>query len=325
MKRMPGRVAAVLLVIAAVVAPAQAHDFPGKLLRIVVPWAPGGNIDITARILAPALGDALGQQVVVENRAGAGGTIGADLAAHSPPDGYTLFLAGVASHGINPVLNPKLPYDPVKDFAPVSLLASAPLIVVVHPSLPVKTLKDLIALAKAKPGALNFASNGSGGSSHMAGEMFNAMAGVKIVHVPYRGLAPALTDLLSGQVQIMFSSAVAMLPQVKAGKLRGLATTGAKRPPAIPDLPTVAEAGLSGYETGSWYGIVAPAGTSPEIVNRLSTELQKIVRQPAMQERFNAEAANPIGSTPQEFAAHIQRELARWTKVVTATGPIRQD
>jgi tripartite-type tricarboxylate transporter receptor subunit TctC len=257
-----------------------------------------------ARAVGQELAKPLGQQIVIDNRAGAGGTIGADLAAHAPPDGYTLFLAGVASHGINPVLNPKLPYDPVKDFAPISLLASAPLIVVVHPSLPVKTLKDLIALAKAKPGALNFASNGSGGSSHMAGEMFNAMAGVKIVHVPYRGLAPALTDLLSGQVQIMFSSAVAMLPQVKAGKLRGLATTGAKRPPAIPDLPTVAEAGLPGYET---------------------TELKKIVRQPAMQERFNAEAANPIGSTPQEFAAHIQRELARWTKVVKATGPIRQD
>jgi tripartite-type tricarboxylate transporter receptor subunit TctC len=306
-------------------ATAQAQSWPAKPIRLIVPFPPGGGNDTIARAVGTELAKPLGQQIVIDNRAGAGGTIGADLAAHSPPDGYTLFLAGVASHGINPVLNPKLPYDPVRDFAPVSLLASAPLIVVVHPSLPVKSIKDLIALAKARPGALNFASNGSGGSSHMAGEMFNAMAGVKIVHVPYRGLAPALTDLLSGQVQIMFSSAVAMLPQVKAGKLRGLASTGAKRPPAIPDLPTVAEAGLPGYETGSWYGIVAPAGTSPEIVNRLSTELQKIVRQPAIQERFNAEAANPIGSTPQEFAAHIQREKERWTKVVKATGPIAQD
>jgi tripartite-type tricarboxylate transporter receptor subunit TctC len=309
----------------ALAATAQAQSWPSKPVRLIVPFPPGGGNDTVARAVGTELAKPLGQQIVIDNRAGAGGTIGADLAAHAPPDGYTLFLAGVASHGINPVLNPKLPYDAVRDFAPVSLLASAPLIVVIHPSLPVKNIKDLIALAKAKPGALNFASNGSGGSSHMAGEMFNAMAGVKIVHVPYRGLAPALTDLLSGQVQIMFSSAVAMLPQVKAGKLRGLATTGAKRPPAIPDLPTVAEAGVPGYETGSWYGIVAPAGTSPEIINRLSTELQKIVRQPAMQERFNAEAANPIGSTPQEFAAHIQREKERWTKVVKATGPIASE
>ena len=315
-----------LLILAALsAAAAHAQTFPAKPVRLIVPFPPGGGNDTIARAVGQELAKALGQQIVIDNRAGAGGTIGADLAAHAPPDGYTLFLAGVASHGINPVLNPKLPYDAVKDFAPVSLLASAPLIVVVHPSLPVKTLKDLIALAKSKPDALNFASNGNGGSSHMAGEMFKAMAGVKIVHVPYRGLSPALTDLLSGQVQIMFSSAVAMLPQVKAGKLRGLATTGAKRPPAIPDLPTVAEAGLPGYETGSWYGIVAPANTPPEIVNRLSVELQKIVRQPAMQERFNNEAANPIGGTPQEFAAHIQRELARWAKVVKTTGPIAQE
>jgi len=304
---------------------ALAQTYPAKPIRLIVPFPPGGGNDTVARSVGAELSKSIGQQVVIDNRAGAGGTIGAELAAKAAPDGYTLFLAGVASHGINPVLNPKLPYDPVRDFAPVSLLASAPLIVVVHPSLPVKTVKDLIALARAKPGQLNFASNGRGGSSHMAGEMFKSMAKVDMLHVPYKGLSPALTDLISGQVQVMFSSAVAMLPQVQAGKLRGIATTGAKRPAAIAQLPTVAEAGLPGYETGSWYGIVAPAGTPADVVNRLSGELQKVVRQPAMQERFNSEAAYPVGSTPQEFSAHIQRELARWAKVVKDAGPSLQD
>ena len=304
---------------------ATAQGYPSKPVRLIVPFPPGGGNDTVARSVGAELSKTIGQQVVIDNRAGAGGTIGAELAAKAAPDGYTLFLAGVASHGINPVLNPKLPYDPVRDFAPVSLLASAPLIVVVHPSLPVKTVKDLIALARAKPGQLNFASNGRGGSSHMAGEMFKSMAKVDMLHVPYKGLSPALTDLISGQVQVMFSSAVAMLPQVQAGKLRGIATTGAKRPAAIAQLPTVAEAGLPGYETGSWYGIVAPAGTPADVVNRLSGELQKVVRQPAMQERFNSEAAYPVGSTPQEFSAHIQRELARWAKVVKDAGPSLQD
>ncbi|MGH8619801.1 MAG: Bug family tripartite tricarboxylate transporter substrate binding protein [Burkholderiales bacterium] len=302
-----------------------AQSFPAKPIRLIVPFPPGGGNDTVARAVGQELAKPLGQQVVIDNRPGAGGALGAELAAKAPPDGHTLFLAGVASHGINPALNPKLPYDPIRDFAPVSLLASAPLILVVHPSLPARSVKELIALAKAKPGALNYASNGPGSSSHMAGELFKLSTRTDLVHIPYKGLSPALTDLMSGQVQIMFSSAVAMLPQVKAGRLRGLATTGAKRPAAIPDLPTVAEAGVPGYETGSWYGIVAPAGTPPDIVNRLSAEMQKIVRQPAIQERFNAEAASPVGSTPQEFVTHLQREKERWTKVVKATGPIAQD
>ena len=304
---------------------AAAQTYPAKPIRLIVPFPPGGGNDTIARAVGQDLAKALGQQVVIDNRPGAGGALGAELAARSLPDGYTLFLAGVASHGINPALNPKLPYDPVRDFTPVSLLASAPLILVVHPSVPARSVKELVALAKAKPGALNYASNGPGSSSHLAGELFKLSTRTDLVHVPYRGLSPALTDLMAGQVQVMFSSAVAMLPQVKAGRLRGLATTGAKRPVAIPDLPTVAVAGVPGYETGSWYGIVAPANTPPDIVNRLSTEMQKIVRQPAMQERFNGDAANPIGSTPQEFAAHIQRELARWSKVAKAAGPIAQD
>jgi tripartite-type tricarboxylate transporter receptor subunit TctC len=196
--------------------------------------------------------------VPVDNRPGAGGAIGAELAAKAPADGYTMFLAGVATHGINPNLRRKLPYDPLRDFSAVSLIASAPLLVVVHPSLPAKSVKELVALAKARPGQINFASNGAGGSSHLAVEMFRMMTGANLVHVPYKGLSPALTELLSGEVQLMFSSAVAMLPQVKAGRLRAIAMTGAKRSPAIPDIPTVAEAGVPGYETGSWYGVVVP-------------------------------------------------------------------
>jgi len=315
-----GAVAAFLLCGAA-----HAQTYPTKPIRLIVPFPPGGGNDTVARSAGQELAKVLGQQVVIDNRPGAGGSIGAVMAANALPDGYTLFLAGLASHGTNPVVNAKLPYDPVKDFTPVSLLASAPYVVVVHPSLPVKTLKDLIALAKAKPNALNFASSGNGSGGHLSVEMFLFMTGTKMTHVPYKGIAPALNDLLSGQVQLIFSSALSIMPQVKAGKVRALATTGTRRPVALPDLPTVAEVGVTGYETASWYGIVAPAGTSAETVNRLSTELQKIVRQPAMQERFNAEASNPIGSTPQEFAAHIQRELSRWAKVVKTTGPIVPD
>jgi tripartite-type tricarboxylate transporter receptor subunit TctC len=252
----------------------------------------------------------------VDNRPGAGGTIGAELAAKSPPDGYTLFLAGVASHGINPNLRRQLPYDPVRDFSGVSLIASAPLLVVVHPSLPATSVKQLVALAKAKPGAINFASNGTGGSSHLAAELFMMTTGTTLVHIPYKGLSLALTDLLSGQVQLMFSSAVSMLPQVKAGKLRAIAMTGAKRSQAIPDIPTVAEAGVPGYETGSWYGIVAPVKTPRPVIERLSREIATATRSAEISGRLVDEAVIPIGSTAEEFDAHIRRELARWAKVI---------
>jgi tripartite-type tricarboxylate transporter receptor subunit TctC len=295
---------------------AQAQNWPTKPVRFIVPFTPGGGNDTIARLVGQKLSAALGQQVIVDNRAGAGGTIGAEAAARSAPDGYTIFLAGVATHGINPNLRSKLPYDPVKDFQPVSLIASAPLIVVVHPSLPVRNTRDLIALAKSKPGQVTYASNGAGGSSHMAVELFNMMTGTKMLHVPYKGLSPALTDLISGQVQVMFSSAVAMLPQVKSGRLRAIAMTGAKRSPALPDVPTVAESGVPGYETGSWYGVVAPAGTPKPIVGRLAQEIAAISKSPEVNHRLVEDAAIPVGSTPEEFGAFIRKELARWAKVV---------
>jgi tripartite-type tricarboxylate transporter receptor subunit TctC len=281
-----------------------------------VPFPPGGGNDIVARIVGQKLTEGFGTQVVIDNRAGAGGNIAAETAARAVPDGYTLFLGGVGSHGINPVVQAKVPYDPVRDFAPVTLIASAPLVVVVNPSLPVKSITDLINLAKARPGQLNFASSGIGTIAHLSAEMLNSMADVRIEHIPYKGTGPALTDLLGGQVQLMFNSAVSMLPLVRGGKLRALAITGARRSPAMPDLPTVAESGLPGYEAASWYGMLAPAGTQRAIIDTLNREVARIMRLPDVRDRLIADGADPVGSSPEEFAAHITRELARWARVV---------
>jgi tripartite-type tricarboxylate transporter receptor subunit TctC len=313
-----------LLACACVAGAAPAQEYPAKPIRLIVPFPPGGGNDTIARLMGQKLAPVLGQQLLVDNRPGAGGTIGAELAAKSPPDGYTLFLAGVASHGINPNLRKKLPYDPVRDFHGVSLIASAPLLVVVHPSLPVNSVKQLVALAKNKPKSINYASNGPGSSSHLAVEMFDMMTGTRMMHIPYKGVALALTDLMSGQVQLAFSSAVTMLPQVKAGKLRAIAMTGAKRSQAIPDIPTVAEAGVPGYETGSWYGIVAPAKTPRPVIERLSREIGAATRSQEITGKLVEEAVIPIGSTAEEFDAHIKRELARWAKVIARAG-IRED
>lgn len=294
--------------------------YPSKAIRFVVPFPPGGGNDTIARLVGQQLSSSIGQQVLIDNRPGAAGALGAQVAASAPADGYTIFLAGVGSHGLNPNLRKKLPYDPIKDFDAISLIASAPLLVVVHPSLPVKNVKDLISLAKSKPGVINYASNGAGGSSHMAVELFDMVAGTKMTHVPYKGLAPALTELLSGEIQVMFSSAVAMLPQVKAGKLRAIAMTGAKRSPAIPEVPTVAESGLKGYETGSWYGVVAPAGTPKHAIDKLSSEVIRITKSPAVSNKLVDEAVIPVGSTPAEFTAYIKSEIARWGKVIKQAG-----
>ena len=296
--------------------PAAAQAWPSKSIRWIVPFPPGGGNDTVARAVGQRLAEAIGQPVVIDNRPGAGGTIGADLAARAPGDGYTLFLAGVASHGINPALGGRLPYDPVRDFAPVSLLATAPLLLVVHPSLPVRSVKELVALARTRPGSLNYASNGRGSSSHMAAELFASLGQVRMEHVPYKGFAPALTDLLGGRIELMFSSLVAILPHVSAGKLRAVATTGSARSPVLANLPTIAEAGLAGYETASWYGVVAPAGTPGLVVERLATEFGRIVRTPAVREQLLADGAVPVGGTPQAFAAHIKAELARWSRLV---------
>lgn len=312
--------AAACAALALTAATAQAAEdgakYPSKAIRFIVPFPPGGGNDTIARLVGQQMAVSLGQQVMIDNRPGAAGALGAQIAATAPADGYTIFLAGVGSHGLNPNLRKKPLYDAVRDFDAISLIASAPLLVVVHPSLPVKSVKELITLAKAKPGAINYASNGAGGSSHMAVELFDMMAGTRMTHVPYKGLAPALTELLSGETQVMFSSAVAMLPQVKAGRLRAIAMTGAKRSAALPDVPTVAETGLKGYETGSWYGVVAPAGTPRFAIERLSGEIIRITKSPQVTNKLVEEAVIPVGSSPAEFAAYIKAEIARWGKVI---------
>jgi tripartite-type tricarboxylate transporter receptor subunit TctC len=310
-----------LLIGAALVAGvAHAQNYPVKAIRLVVPQPPGGGNDVIARMISQKLSVALKQQIAVDNRAGAGGLIGADVAAHSPADGYTLLLGNVATLAIIPNVQKKMPYDALKDFAPVSLIASAPLLVVVHPSVPVHSIKQLVALARAKPGQLNYASNGVGSSTHLATEMFKMMTKTDLVHVPYKGLGPATTDLLSGQIQLMFSSAVAMMPHVQAKRLRAIAMTGAKRSTAIPDIPTVAESGVPDYESGSWYGILAPTGTPREIIDLLNREIVAAVRSADITDRLVAEAVIPVGNSPAEFAAHIQKEYTRIGNVIRSSG-----
>jgi len=293
-----------------------AQSDPSKPIRLIVPFAAGGGNDNIARLVGKRLTDSVGQPLVIDNRPGAGGVLGAELAAKAAPDGYTLFLGGVGSHALNPNLIEKLPYDPIKDFAPVILLAQAPLILVVHPSVPARTFAEFVAYARNNPGKLNFASNGNGSSSQLAAVMFDSMAGAEMVHVPYKGLAPALTDLLSGQVQLMFSSVVAILPHIKAGKLRALAVTGAGRLPSLPEVPTIAESGFPGYEASSWYGILAPAGTPREIVAKLNAELSKALAQPEVRNSLLADGAEPVGGTPESFAAYIRSEKERMGKLI---------
>jgi len=298
----------------------SAQGYPNKSIRIIVPQLPGGGNDTIARMVGQKLTAVLKQQVVADNRPGAGGMIAADLVAKSPPDGYTLLLANIATMVIIPNVQKNVPYNPIRDFEPVSLIATAPMLVVVHPSLPVTTIKQLIALAKAKPGEINYASNGMGSSNHLATEMFNLMAGTKLTHVPYKGLSAAMMDLISGQVQVIFSSVVAMMPQVKSGRLRAIAITGAQRSSVVPEVPTVAEAGVRGYEAGSWYGISAPAGTARAIIDQLSREIAAAAKSPDVIERLALEGAVPVGSTPEQFAAHIKKEFADIGRVIKATG-----
>ncbi len=299
---------------------AAAQQYPVKPVRIVVGFTPGGGNDVISRLVASNLTAAFGRQFVVENRPGAGGMIAAELVAKPPADGYTLFLAGVATHGINPNLQKNVPYDPVRDFDPVCLMASAPALLAVHPSLPSRTVKQFIALAKARPGELNYASSGHGSSSQLAAELFNSMTGTKLQHVPYKGIGAASTDLLSGQVQVMFNAAAALLVHTRSGRMRALGIGSLQRIPAIPDIPTIAEAGVPGYQAGSWYGFVAPAGTPRAIVDRLSRETAAAVKSPDISSKLTAEANLVIGSSPEEFSAHIKGELARIGKVIRAAG-----
>ena len=298
------------------VSAAHADEYPTRPIRLIVPFASGGGNDTVARLVGESLGKRLGQPVVVDNRPGAGGVVGAEAAARAPADGYTLFLGGVGSHAINPNLHKDLPYDPIKDFAPVSLIASAPLILVVHPSLPAQSVQQLITFAKSHPGKLNYASNGNGSSSHLAAVMFASMTGIDMAHIPYKGLSPALADLLGGQDHLMFSSVVAILPQVRAGKLRALAVTSRKRMALLPDVPTVAESGVPNYETSSWYGVLAPAGVPPEIVRRLHDEIVKALAQDDMRKALAQEGAEPVGDSPEEFAKFIVAEKRRLGAVI---------
>ncbi len=299
---------------------ALAQTYPSKPIRIVVPFPPGGPADILARIIGQNLAESWGQQAVIDNRAGAGGNIGSDMVAKALPDGYTLLMGFVGTHAINASLYSTMPYDNVKDFEPVSLVAMVTIILVVHPSIPANSVKELIVLARSRPGQLTFGSPGNGTPQHLAGELFNTMAGVKMVHIPYKGAVPALTDLLGGRVSLIFSSMPPALPHVKAGKLRALAVTSARRSSAAPDVPTIAESGLPGYEVINWYGILVPAGTPKEIVARLNAEILRILNVPDVKERLAAQGAETFSSTPQEFAAYIRKETQKWAKVVKYSG-----
>ena len=297
----------------------SAGAYPAKAVRLILPSSPGSGVDIVGRFYAQKLSTQIKQQVVVENRTGAGANLGAEIAAKAPADGYTLFI-GTPTHTINPSLYRRLNYDIQRDFAPISQISSGQYVAVTHPSLPVKTLQQLIALAKARPGQLNYSSAGTGNATHLASELFRSMAGINVVHVPYKGSGPALIDLVGGQMQFMFSNFTAALPHMKSGKLRALAVSGARRTPIAPDLPTVAEAGLIGYAVTSWFGLFAPTGTPQEIVARLNTETGIAMRAPDMRVRLAAEGADPVAGTPAELAALLKVEIAQWARVIRQAG-----
>ena len=304
----------------AVAASAFAQPYPSKPIKIIVPYPPGGTSDILARSVGQKLTEMLGQVVVVENKPGATGNIGADFVAKSPPDGYTLLLADIGSLAIAPSVTASLPFDPVKDFAPVAMVAYSPHILALNPTVPAGSVKELIALLKAKPDSLNFAVSGVGGANHLAGIDFAARTGVKWTYVPYKGGSQAITDLMAGHAQVMFNGMLATYPAVKDGKLKAIAISSAKRFSAAPDLPTVAESGVPGFETGSWQGIVAPAGTPPEVVKRLHGAVTAILATPEMKEKLVAAGAEVLPQSPEQFGAFIRNEKARWAKVVKESG-----
>ncbi len=310
------------LALLSAVAGAQ-QNYPNKPIRFILAYPPGGGTDILARILGNKLSENIGQTIVVDNRPGAGANIAAEIAARAAADGYTIFIVNEA-HAYNATLYSKLAYDLIKDFAPVTLLASTPNILIVHPSVTAKSVKDLIALAKAKPGQINYASSGSGSSSHLAGELFKNMAGVDLVHIPYKGGGPAVASLVAGEAVVGFATMPSVLPHVKAGRLRGLAVTTARRAPAAPELMTIAEAGVTGYDANSWYGLLAPAKTSKEIVERLNREFVKIISTAEVKDRLAVNGFETETTTPEQFAAYIRSEVAKWGKVIKAAG-IRAD
>jgi tripartite-type tricarboxylate transporter receptor subunit TctC len=298
---------------------AQTAGYPSRAVRMVVPFPPGGPTDVLARIVATKLGERFGQAFAIDNKAGSSGMMGSTDVAKAAPDGYTL-LGNASIHVINPSLYPKIPFDALADFTPITQLAHVPLILVVNNDLPVRSVKELIAYAKANPGKLNFASSGNAAAPHLAGESFKLATGIDMQHVPYKGSSPALTDLIGGQVQLMFDSMPSAMPFVKAGKLRPLAVTTAKRSLAVPDLATVAEAGVPGYDISTWYGLWGPKGLSKEVTDKLATEVARILKLPDVKERYAALGAEPVGNSPDEFAAYCKSELFKWAKVVKDSG-----
>lgn len=300
--------------------PAAAQAYPNKPITMIVPFSAGGTTDILARIVGQALSTELGQSVVIDNRAGAGGNIGGQLAARAPADGYTLFMGTVGTHAINEALYKKMPFNPIKDFAPLSRVANVPNLLVAHPAQPFKTVSELIAYAKANPGKVNFGSSGSGSSIHLSGELFKSMAKVDMVHIPYKGSAPAVNDLLGNQIAIMFDNMPSAIQHVRAGKLRPIAVTTAKRSPELPDVPTIAESGVPGYEATSWFGLFAVAGTPAPIVTQLNKALVKVLNQPDVKAKIVAQGGEVVAETPEQFAAFIKAETAKWGKVVKESG-----
>ena len=298
---------------------AMAQTYPDKAVKIVVPYPPGGATDIAARLVAVKLSEQMGQPFLIENKPGGGGNPGAEFVARSAPDGYTLLVATTA-HAINPSLFSKLNYQLLKDFSPISQLTSGPLVIVVNPALAANSVPELIALAKSKSGGLNYASSGNGQSTHLSAELFNAMAGVKMVHIPYKGSAPALTDVMGGQADLMFDTMLTAMPHVKGGKLKALAVTSAQRSPAAPELPTVAESGLPGYEAIAWNGLLAPAGTPKAVVARLSAEIKKVLEQPDVRQRIEAQGFAPSANAPEVFGNFMKAEVDKWAKVVQLSG-----
>ena len=303
-----------------VVTAAGAQSYPAKAVRIVAAFPPGGFVDLTSRIVSGPLGSGLGQQVIVDNRGGAGGVVGTEIVARSAPDGYTLTVGSVGTHAVNQSLYRKLPYNVLRDFQPIARLADAPSLLAVHPSLPARSVKDLVALARARPGQIMYASAGSGTSTHLAAALFENLARIKLVHVPYKGGGPAIIDVVAGQVPVTFGTAASVSPHTKTGRLRGLAVTGSQRSASLPDLPTIAESGVPGYEMLNWLGLFAPAGTPRAIVDRLNTEALRVVRSAEVRERLNAAGAEPSPMPTEEFAAFVKKEIEKWGKVVAATG-----
>jgi tripartite-type tricarboxylate transporter receptor subunit TctC len=312
------------LLVCALAIHAHAQTYPAKPVRVIVPYPPGGGNDTLGRLFAAKLSERMGQQFIVENRPGAGAMIGTEAAAKSPPDGYTILLSSIATHALSPNLYSRVPYDPVRDFAPITLLGIAPTVLVVPADLPAKNLQELVAAAKAKPGSLAYASGGNGTPPHVNAEVFKAVAGVDLLHVAYKGGGPALIDLIAGRVQVMLDTAASAMPHVRSGKLRAIAISASRRSPELPELPTFAEAGLPGYDTNAWYSMHAPAGTPSEVVRRLNAELVAILKDPDILARFKQLATDPVGNSPEELAAFVRSELEKYAKVIKAAG-IRLD